>query len=143
MAQVRKNPETRILPFINEALSLAWEGKLTGFYRLIKKHKVSGALSSFLLAKEIFANKGSKTQPNYTTRVSKLCTNEEAIKLLEEFRFFRKNKGVKCPAEVNENSKEVIIGKKTLAFIPATMLIQELKRRGYKGTLSFTKEIKI
>jgi hypothetical protein len=130
----RKDVLSRYKNFLNEVLEgCAQGGGFRGMPELREKYGVSSTLITYLNATGIIHREGR----TWVSERIELYEDAEVGMLISSFNKWKREKGKPPQLSKDADSDNNLIAYSTKE------LLTELKRRGYSGTLTITKEVKL
>jgi hypothetical protein len=143
------NQKERYEGFLNEAYTLAKIGELTGMKYLTEKYGISSSFMTFLRDTKVFlTDSESRRYPRWSIERPQPFSSEEVGMLINDFRNWKERR--KAITKLKEDAiapPEVILNASGngngITKYSTSILIAELHRRGYSGTLYIKKEISV
>lgn len=134
---------TKYTLFANTLLQMANQGGLKNAVDLCKEKHIDTHFFAALVKKGHFFPAKGKKGKQYASSRPEHFTEQEVEYILKDMYLQAKMRGVNAPPQVRPTLSE--LGSPLLRLLSEYTpreLMDELKRRGYSGKLTFTKEIK-
>ena len=138
----RTDTKDRYKAFLNEWWEYSKEELPITTTELLKKYGVSSSFGTYVTKQQLFAYKGSGPHGMWTTKQEAPFTDVEVSSMIAEYNGFKYKK--KNPPKIEDHvlNEAVKVSNGELSVYATQDLINEIKKRGYTGSIVLHKEIK-